>query len=106
MEHLCQGLTLLGLVASIDPPRAGVRGAVQSAHEGHIRVMMITGDYLKTAAAIARDVGILGGNEADTAALDCSKLRPSGEYLPDSEIDNLTCGARVFARAKPEDKLE
>jgi len=106
MNILCQELTLVGLVASIDPPRQGVFGAVKAAQSGHIHVMMITGDYLKTAAAIARDVGILGGNEADSAALDCSKLRPSGEYLPDHDIDAMTSEARVFARAKPEDKLE
>jgi len=106
MGMLCQELTLVGLVASIDPPREGVRGAVNAAKEGHIRVMMITGDYLKTAAAIARDVRILGEGEGDAAALDCSRLRPTGEYLPDSEIDALTAEARVFARAKPEDKLE
>jgi len=103
---LCTELTLLGLVASIDPPRQGVVNAVKAAQHGHIRVMMITGDYLKTAAAIARDVGILGREDDDSAALDCSKLRPSGEYLSDREMDNLTSDARVFARAKPEDKLE
>jgi len=106
MGRLCGGLTLLGLVASIDPPRAGVRDAVRAAHDGHIRVMMITGDYLKTAAAIARDVRILEPGAPDAAALDCTRLRPSGDYLPDRDIDALTAEARVFARAKPEDKLE
>jgi potassium/sodium efflux P-type ATPase len=106
MGTLCQDLTLVGLVASIDPPRQGVREAVQAAHEGHLRVMMITGDYLKTAAAIARDVGILGSTDTDASALDCTTLRPSGEYLEAAQIDALTAEARVFARAKPEDKLE
>merc|ERR1719331_3721043 len=68
---------------------------------------MITGDYLKTAAAIARNVCIL--EESDTeavAAVDCVALRPAGEYLCPSEMDVMTSQVRVFARAKPEDKLE
>lgn len=107
MARHCQNLTLLGLVASMDPPREGVREAVAAAHAGHIRVVMITGDYLKTAAAIAHDIGILGIKAgADSDALDCSVLRPNGGYLCDEEIDAVTAGARVFARAKPEDKLK
>jgi len=102
--RLCQELTLLGLVASIDAPRAGVREAVQAANDGHIQVMMITGDYLKTAAAIARDVGILHDSQEETA-VDCTELRPGGEYLAAGELDAVTAHARVFARAKPEDKL-
>mmetsp|Transcript_19825 Transcript_19825/g.50693 ORF Transcript_19825/g.50693 Transcript_19825/m.50693 type:complete len:1086 (+) Transcript_19825:111-3368(+) len=105
MGRLCQELTFLGLVASIDPARAGVREAVQAARDGHIRVMMITGDYLKTAAAIARDIGILQTGESDDSAVDCTQLRPKGDYLSAQKIDAITADARVFARAKPEDKL-
>lgn len=39
-------------------------------------------------------------------AVDCGQLRPDGEYITDHEIDSLTCRVRVFARAKPEDKLQ
>eukprot|EP00928_Gymnodinium_smaydae_P047517 TRINITY_DN31719_c0_g1_i1.p1 TRINITY_DN31719_c0_g1~~TRINITY_DN31719_c0_g1_i1.p1 ORF type:complete len:1005 (-),score=234.28 TRINITY_DN31719_c0_g1_i1:232-3246(-) len=106
LAMLSVNLTFLGLVASIDPPREGVREAVQAAHDGHIRVMMITGDYLKTGAAIAEDVGILKDMGPGDHALDCSRLRPHGEYLPDAQMDLLTKDALVFARAKPEDKLK
>merc|ERR1711977_644084 len=109
MAHLCKNMTFLGLVASLDPPREGVQGAVQAAHEGNIQVVMITGDYLKTAAAIARDIGILDSRRDGCAAgeaLDCSVLRPNGDYIPETEIDTLTKQARVFARAQPEDKLQ
>merc|ERR1719512_343816 len=41
-----------------------------------------------------------------TSAVDCAKLRPNGEYLSNEEIDIMTSSCRVFARAKPEDKLE
>jgi len=102
-------LKLLGLVASIDPDRDGVPQAVKDARGAGIRVVMITGDYLKTAIAIARNVNILMPTDhEDTAACDCAKLRPGagGAYLDDPDMDQLTGSVRVFARAKPEDKLE
>merc|ERR1711985_93917 len=109
MAMLCKNMTFLGLVASLDPPRAGVGDSVRAAHQGNINVVMITGDYLKTAAAIARDIGILDSGKDGVAAgeaLDCSVLRPSGAYVAEGEIDKLTKQARVFARAQPEDKLQ
>jgi magnesium-transporting ATPase (P-type) len=109
MGQLCQNMTFLGLVASLDPPREGVQEAVRAAHDGSINVVMITGDYLKTAAAIARDIGILDTSKdsgASGEAVDCSVLRHNGAYVPESEIDMLTKQARVFARAQPEDKLQ
>merc|ERR1712025_1130057 len=109
MATLCKNMTFLGLVASLDPPRVGVEQSVRAAHDGNIQVVMITGDYLKTAAAIARDIGILDKSKDGVAAgeaLDCSVLRPNGAYIAESEIDMLTKQARVFARAQPEDKLQ
>lgn len=101
------GLVLLGLVASIDPERDGVPQAVLDAQGGFIRVVMITGDYLPTAKAIAHNVNILLPNDDEEAcALDCGKLRPDGAYLPDEGIDYLTKTVKVFARAQPEDKLQ
>jgi len=102
-------LRLLGFVASIDPDRVGVKEAVETSRDAGIRVIMITGDYVKTAIAIAKNVKILTReDDEETDALDCVGLRPAGEgkYLPDREIDALTAHVRVFARAKPEDKLE
>merc|ERR1712232_698617 len=72
-----------------------------------IRVVMITGDYLKTAVAIAKNVSILAeDDDAEVCAVDCQRLRPNDSYLPESDIDALTLRTKVFARAKPEDKLE
>eukprot|EP00746_Dinoflagellata_sp_MGD_P159973 gnl/MRDRNA2_/MRDRNA2_86793_c0_seq1.p1 gnl/MRDRNA2_/MRDRNA2_86793_c0~~gnl/MRDRNA2_/MRDRNA2_86793_c0_seq1.p1 ORF type:complete len:1036 (-),score=234.58 gnl/MRDRNA2_/MRDRNA2_86793_c0_seq1:731-3838(-) len=106
MEHLCNNLTFVGLVASLDPPREGVRDSVQAAKNGHIKVVMITGDYLKTAQAIAADIGILDRSAFASKALDCSLLRPGGVYMSESEMDKITYDADVFARAQPEDKLQ
>merc|ERR1712078_539745 len=104
---LRKDLQLVGLVASIDPDRDGVRESVLKARGASIRVVMITGDYLKTAVAIGHNVNILqDGDDDSVAAVDCGSLRPNGEYLQDSEIDQMTARVKVFARAKPEDKLE
>ncbi|CAK8988857.1 Calcium-transporting ATPase 1 (BACCA1) [Durusdinium trenchii] len=104
---LRQDLRLLGLVASIDPDRDGVKDSVLAARGAGIRVVMITGDYLKTAIAIAKNVQILQPQDDEaTAAVDCNCLRPGGQYLETKEMDRMTSTVRVFARAKPEDKLE
>ncbi|TMW56192.1 hypothetical protein Poli38472_008840 [Pythium oligandrum] len=105
---LSQPLVLLGLMASIDPERDGVRDAIATARRASMRTIMITGDYLKTAIAIAKNIELLeAGADVNSEATDCTQLRPNGhEYLPDHEIDELTSRAVVFARAKPEDKIE
>jgi magnesium-transporting ATPase (P-type) len=105
-EACRQDLQLVGLVASIDPERDGVKDSVVLARGAGIRVVMITGDYLKTAAAIAKNVNILQEDDGEGSAVDCTCLRPQGDYLLDGEIDVITKTVRVFARAKPEDKLE
>merc|ERR1719353_2562685 len=105
-EACRQDLQLVGLVASIDPERDGVKESVVLARGAGIRVVMITGDYLKTAAAIAKNVNILQEDDGEGSAVDCTCLRPQGDYLPDGQIDVITKKVRVFARAKPEDKLE
>jgi len=127
-------LCLLGLCASIDPERRGVVDAVQKSHAAGVRVVMITGDYLQTAVAIAKNIHILNPKWAynyitDTTevgdklrggqgvrATDCKDLRipdldpeaePGAElYKTNQEIDAMTRDCDVFARAKPEDKLE
>jgi len=68
---------------------------------------MITGDYLKTAVAIAKNILILTGeDDAKTDALDCVELRPDGPYISEDAMDVLTDRVKVLARARPEDKLE
>jgi magnesium-transporting ATPase (P-type) len=105
---LSHPLVLLGLVASIDPERDGVREAIASARLASVRTVMITGDYLKTAVAIAKKIDLLQvGADPNEEATDCSQLRPRGDvYLPEPDIDEITSRTLVFARAKPEDKIE
>jgi magnesium-transporting ATPase (P-type) len=106
---LTEGLTLSGLCASIDPERDGVKEAVLQSKVAGVRVVMITGDYLKTAIAIAKNINIIDSEittEGICGAIDCNALHQDGAYLEENEMDKLTRTTSVFARAKPEDKLE
>ncbi|EWT00764.1 haloacid dehalogenase [Intrasporangium oryzae NRRL B-24470] len=95
LEH---GLELLGLVALEDPPRAGVADSVATCRRAGISVMMITGDHPGTAAAIAREVGLLTPGAVVVTGAD---LPPDEDALGELvDVDGT-----VVARATPEDKL-
>lgn len=87
---------MMGLIGSLDPPRAGVREAVAECHEAGVRVVMITGDQLPTACAIAKEIGILHekdeGDEASRCVA-CAVLHESDDptlpYKPNEELDAL-----------------
>jgi|Transcript_60470 potassium/sodium efflux P-type ATPase len=104
-------LTFVGMWAALDPERDGVPESVLSARGAGIRVIMITGDALETATAIAKNVNIIKPEDGsdEECARDCRALRPTGlkpeDYLPEEQIDKMTASVRVFARAQPEDKL-
>jgi calcium-translocating P-type ATPase len=100
-EEAERGLTFLGLVAMLDPPRQEVAEAVRRCHEAGIRVIVVTGDHGMTAAAIARQIGIGGGEEPAVIAGD------ELEQVSDAELDALLHSGRelVFARSSPEAKL-
>ena len=91
-------IEIIGLVGFIDPPKKGVKEAVETARKAGIRVIMVTGDNLKTATAVAEMVSIY--KERDLA-LSGSKL---SEYS-DDELYNLLKMTSVVARATPEDKF-
>jgi Ca2+-transporting ATPase len=68
-------LTFLGLAGMIDPPREEVKKAIRDCHASGIRTVMVTGDHKLTAAAIARELGILGGDGTrDLKALEGREL--------------------------------
>lgn len=93
-----QDMTLLGLVAMIDPPREEVYGAIKEAKSAGIRSIMITGDHKTTAAAIARDIGLMSSGEK---ALTGQELDALTEEELDNELENIT----VYARVSPENKI-
>lgn len=91
-------LTFLGLAGMMDPPRPGVREAVETCVAAGIRPVMITGDHKLTARAIAEEIGMWEpGDEAITG----SELG----VMSDEELDEQVGRLRVFARTTPEQKL-
>jgi Ca2+-transporting ATPase len=64
-EYAEVGLTFISLIGLIDPPKKGVKEAVETCQEAGIRVMMITGDHVKTATAIATQLGIFHPDQPD-----------------------------------------
>ncbi|HAV10840.1 MAG TPA: ATPase [Dehalococcoidia bacterium] len=94
-----ENLTFAGLQGMIDPPREEVIEAVRLCKKAGIRPVMITGDHIKTARAIALQLGIIG-SEADKAL--------SGEQLAtlsDDELYKQVNHVSVYARVAPEHKL-
>jgi magnesium-transporting ATPase (P-type) len=96
-DDLKEGLTLLGLVAIMDPPRPEAVEAVEECRRAGIKVKMITGDHARTAGAIAKRMGIGNGGRVVTG--------PEIEKATDKELMDLVDDVDVFARVSPEHKL-
>ncbi len=103
--EVTSGLTLLGLVAIMDPPRDEAVRAVALCQQAGIRVVMITGDHGVTASAIAAQLGL--GDSADpvSGAVPPALTGPQIEALDDGALREAVRHSRVFARASPEHKL-
>lgn len=93
-----QGLCFLGVVGLYDPPRTEVRDAVRTCRRAGIRTVMVTGDHPSTAAAIARELGILREGELVARGAD---VEPLGE----AELRRLVGQTAVYARVSPQFKL-
>jgi P-type Ca2+ transporter type 2C len=96
-QDLERDLVFLGLIGMLDPPRDEARDAVRFAHQAGIRTVMITGDHPRTAAVIARELGMTADERALTGA-EIERMSPAA----------LTAAARevsVYARVNPEHKL-
>ena len=97
-ENLECGLTFMGLVGMIDPPRPEVKDAVKTCRKAGIKPVMITGDHVVTAAAIAKELGILQpGDKAITG----SELDAMTDGQLDQEVEHIS----VYARVSPENKI-
>jgi len=91
-------LTLAGLVGMIDPPRPEVKAAIADCDTAGIRTVMITGDNVITAAAIARELGILHEGERGITGQELEKMS-------DQELEQNITNLRVYARVTPADKI-
>ena len=97
-EELEHDLTLIGLVGMIDPARPEVKESIRVATNAGIKTVMITGDHIVTASAIAKELGIL--KEGDRAITSQELDELSDEYL-EKHIHEFS----VFARVAPKDKV-
>lgn len=97
-NDLEQNLIFLGLTAMIDPPRPEARDAIEKCHKAGIRVMMITGDHLTTAKAIATELNILKPGHIALSGEDTRNMT-------DEEFEDAILHCDVFARSTPADKI-
>ena len=97
-ESVENDLIFVGLIGMIDPPREGVKEAIKTCKRAGIKTVMITGDHLKTATAIAKELGIL--NRGDMS-IDGASL----EKMTQTELEDNIMRYSVFARVSPEHKV-
>ena len=97
-EELENGLHFMGLVGMIDPPRPEAKQAVALCRRAGIKPVMITGDHVVTASAIAKELGVL---------LDTDKAITGAELdaMSDEELDKQVENIAVYARVSPENKI-
>ena len=97
-DELESDLTFLGLVGMIDPPRPEAKEAVKLCKRAGIKPVMITGDHVITASAIAKELGIL--NDGDRAITGAEL-----DAMTDTELDACVEAISVYARVSPENKI-
>ena len=97
-ETIENELTFVGLIGMIDPPREGVKEAVKTCRKAGIKTVMITGDHLQTAKAIAKELGILRKGDL---AINGETL----EKMSQQELERDIMRYSVFARVSPEHKV-
>jgi P-type Ca2+ transporter type 2C len=97
LEDAERDMTLLALVAMMDPPREEARVAVQTCEAAGIRAVMITGDHPLTASTIAKELGII----KDARVVSGRDL----EAMSDEALDGMVTDIAVYARVSPADKL-
>lgn len=97
-EALEHDLIFLGMVGMIDPPRPESRPAVLAAKKAGIKTVMITGDHIVTASAIAKEIGILEEGDLAITGQDLDKMNQA-------ELEAKVRDVSVYARVSPEDKI-
>ena len=91
-------LTFVGLVGMMDPPRETVKESIKTCREAGIRPIMITGDSLSTATAIAKEIGII---QEGTGVIEGKEL----DKLSDEQLIKEVSKYSVYARVQPEHKV-
>ncbi len=97
-SNIEDNLTFVGLIGMIDPPREGVKEAVKTCKQAGIKTVMITGDHLETAKAIAKDLGILGLKDKAITGQELDNINQN-------QLEKNIKEYSVFARVTPEHKV-
>ncbi|MBC1605220.1 cation-translocating P-type ATPase [Listeria rocourtiae] len=97
-EALEHDLTFAGMVGMIDPPRPESKRAVSEAKRAGIKTVMITGDHIVTASAIAREIGILEDGDKSITGAELAEMSQE-------ELERTVRNYAVYARVSPEDKI-
>ncbi|MDF2473248.1 MAG: hypothetical protein K0R21_1030 [Anaerocolumna sp.] len=97
-KPLESGLTLLGFIGMIDPPRPEVAEAVRTCQMAGIKPVMITGDHISTACAIAKELGIMTSGDLSMTGAELSQI-------DDDSLSKQISRYSVFARVSPEHKV-
>ena len=98
-ETIENNLVFVGLIGMIDPPREGVKEAVSTCKNAGIKTVMITGDHIATAKAIAKELNILGKNDLAITGTELDKIS-------DKDFEKNIMKYSVFARVSPEHKVK
>ena len=98
-KYIENDLIFTGLIGMIDPPREGVKEAISTCKKAGIKTVMITGDHIITANAIATELGILNKNDLSITGAELDRL-------PKAEFKKNIMRYSVFARVTPEHKVE
>ena len=97
-KEINSNLKLAGLIGLIDPPRPEVAAAIANARQAGIKTVMITGDHLVTAKAIAEEIGILDSGQTAITGTELSEMS-------DAELKQRIQNISVYARVSPSDKI-
>jgi len=102
LEDVEKDVTILGLVAMIDPPKEGVKDAIEQAHSAQISTFIMTGDHAITAQAVGREIALSETDEEVQVITGQELAEIKDEALGKLMDDN---NSLIFSRVSPEDKL-
>ncbi|MHA1214417.1 MAG: calcium-translocating P-type ATPase, PMCA-type [Candidatus Hodarchaeales archaeon] len=101
VEEIEADLIYIGSVAIMDPPRPGTKASIETCIQAGIRPIMITGDHLKTAVAVANEIGLIDNSDNTQKFIEGKQL----SEISDEELQEIVKNINVYARVSPEHKL-
>ncbi|PMB75165.1 MAG: ATPase, partial [Candidatus Bathyarchaeota archaeon] len=100
-EKIENDMTFVGIMGMIDPPREEVKDAISLCRNAGIKVVMVTGDHKLTAVAVAKELNLIGENEAPSQVLTGQEL----DKISDEQLTQMVENVVIYARVSPEHKM-